>query len=521
MSEGQLGVLHTNSSYAPAAPSLPQVSEDIKMQRIMSQIGLLEEKERAFASRFGYSSIEDMIADVRRILREAPNDMRALQQFSSSNLRKHLEQFKSKYGSALQGQKVQLTFVSDNKDMGQLNKILNSSGGNGTVSYTMSGEVQFNVEWNTGAIKSIINKMKGTHFQTEKDNIDYLRSYILNSPDTFINITSGGASKSIEHFLIENTSNPFALSKKEINELNKTNRPLLVELEQKIKSFIYNDLCANASADFKRAVQVVMGQKIQQLTDVSFFMGGKNWSGTVGAFGELQTAIMFQYIANKVPNKIMATQISKIIGDTTNSYNQQLHTDLEILQSFGIQVKNYSGTFNNRLKQERTVSVNLHPTEVAALGANEGVVDYIVNSYFNTSISKYPEDNLNEFFKAHASELLNLDLSPNIPDQVCFYMIGSNFIPGSVLLRQAFLETALEVNTSISGAEGGDDSYYNEPRQEWHLPFHKWWRSTSYNLQTADFTPTGVNRIEAWDGKVSITTTFTYSALFEGAYSLF
>ena len=47
---------------------------------------------------------------------------------------------------------------------------------------------------------------------------------------------------------------------------------------------------------------------------------------------------------------------------------------------------------------EKTINIHLHPSEVASLGASEGVVDYIVNSYFNTSIPSYPDESLNAFF---------------------------------------------------------------------------------------------------------------------------
>lgn len=523
MSNGQLGVLHTDSSYMFSAPPLPFQAEDVKMLRLQLQISTLKGKEQDFANRFGYSSIEEMIAGIRKILKSSPKDMEALRQFSSENLKKHLEQFKNKYGQALKGQKVRLTFTTD-KTKNEVNKIFNASGGNGSVTWTMSGDVQFDIEWNTPAVKSIVNKMRGTHFQTAKDNISNLREYILNRADTLIEVVEGQSSKKMETYLIENTASPFGLKKDDVKFLEKTNRPALVQLEQNIKNFIYNELCAGASGAFKKAVQTVMAQKISQLSDITFFMGGGGWvTHAIGAFGELQAAILFQYIANQTPNKILATRISQIIGDDVNGYNQQLHTDIEILKAFGVQVKNYNSSYNSRLKQERTVDVHLHPTEVAALGASEGVVDYIVNSYFNTSISPYPVEELSRFFESHASELLNLDLNPKINDQVTFYMIGTNFIPGSVILEQAFIEMKLKTNTTISGQMGKSDYEYNSPTKayDWGRPFHEWWRSDSYdNISVGNFTPTGKNSIGAWDSKISITTRFTYSALWGGDYDL-
>lgn len=517
MSVGQLGVLHTDSAYVGGQPALPSQTTDMQMLRLQLQIDVLKGKENEFAGRFGYSDVREMISDIRNILKGAPNDMHALQQFSSNNLRTHLNQFKNKYGKILDNQKIRLTLTTD-KNTDQLNNILKASGGNGTISWSTSGQVQFDIIWNTSVVKHIINQVQSTHFQYQaqgKDNITALRQYLLDNVNAMITVGQGKNTKSMESFLIETKSSPFGLTKEQVSNLEATNRSLLVQLQDEIKVFIYTELCAGASNDFKRAVQTVMGQKISQLGDITFFMGGNGWiTHAVGALGELQTAVLFQYIANKVPSPILATQITKLIGDDVNGYGQQLHTDLEIFNALGIQVKNYNSTVLSG-GQERTVDVHLHPSEIAALGGSAGVTDYIINSYFNTSIPPYPEDALNNFFESYASELLNLDLNPEIADQVNFYMIGSNFIPGSVILEQAFSKKTINVATTISGQNGLNDTEYSEGDPPAFLP---WWNGNMY----IGWTPTGKNSTSAWNGKISITTHFTYSYFFiTGDYSLF
>ena len=160
MSQNQLGVLHTKSEYLTNQPSLPQQGEDIKMQMLLSQIESLKAQEAAFANRFGYGSIEEMIKGIRQILQSAPNDMLALQQFSSANLRPHLEQFKDKYGKSLEGQDIRLTFTTDKTEK-QISKLFGQSGGNDSIHWDMSGDsVQFDLKWNPGAVKQIVNQMK-------------------------------------------------------------------------------------------------------------------------------------------------------------------------------------------------------------------------------------------------------------------------------------------------------------------------------------------------------------------------
>ena len=455
---GQLGVLHTNSAYAGSPPSLPGMGEDVKLMRLAMQISALEAKENAFANRFGYANLESFIAGVRKILQANPADLRALQQFSSGNLQKHLEKFKHINENIFLNQKIKITFIAEKS---KAQNIFNSSGGSGTITWTMTAPDThvFELTWNTAVIKNIVNKVGGKQFHTQSSNLDRLMEVIRSELQNIIQI--GVEGKSIDQYIVDQKISPFELRPKEFKEIAKNNPNIVNQLQTKITSFIYNDLCKGASEDLKAAVQKVMEAKgliPRNLNEWAFFMGGKGWtSHSLGAFGELQTAIFFQYISNKTPNKLLATQLTKIIGDERNLYNQQFHTDIEILKAFGIQVKNYDGITNFKTGTERTVDVHLHPSEVASLGASEGVVDYIVNSYFNLSIGKYPDSSLNNFFKAHASELLNLDFNPEIPDQVSFYMIRGNFIPGSAILKQAFQEVTLKVNTTISGTSGSTD----------------------------------------------------------------
>ena len=56
-----LGVLHTLSSYTPSKEELPHDTEDVKQQILDMQIKALEAREDAFASKFGYSNLEEFI----------------------------------------------------------------------------------------------------------------------------------------------------------------------------------------------------------------------------------------------------------------------------------------------------------------------------------------------------------------------------------------------------------------------------------------------------------------------------
>lgn len=522
MGQGQLGVLHTDSSFVGSAPSLPSIpGEDVRLHQIARQIQQLRMKEDAFAQRFGFNSIESMIESIRNLLQQNPADMAVLQRFSSGNLQKYLNKFKQINNSMLMNQPIRLILKGDSK---KLDALFKAHGGNSTIKWSMSSpEMLILTQWDTKLIKDYTNKLTGKSFHTVgtgSDSTDTLINFLTSEANNAIHVEIGNKRESIDQFIINNAVSPFELKPSEFLRIVQSNPTLANDLKTRIQNFIDNDLCAGATGPMKDAVKTVM-QSFDTIESYAFFMGGKGWSThALGAFGELQTSILFQYFANSAMNKTLATTLASIIGNHLNDYKQQLHTDIELFKAFGIQVKNYGGTYDYRNRQEKTVEVRLHPTEIGFLGANEGIVDYIVNSYFNTSIDEYPESDLQAFFEAHASELLNLDLNPEIPDQVCFYMIGSNFIPGSVLLDQAFLEVTLKVETYMSGKKGHPDDYYLKPK-EWHNKFTKWWKSTSLPPEAGEFEPTGDNTIGYWDRYVSIRTRFTYSALFGGAYKLF
>ena len=106
-------------------------------------------------------------------------------------------------------------------------------------------------------------------------------------------------------------------------------------------------------------------------------------------------------------------------------------------------------------------------------------------------------------------------MNPKIPDQVTFYMIGGNFIPGSQILKAAFIDTSINVSdTKISGVKGKSTKEYHAGDNP---SFLNWWHGTQYT----NWFPMPQNSIYSWDGKISIRTKFTYAALFDGTYKLF
>ena len=532
MSNRQLGVLHTDSRYMFPRPALPTLKgSNINFNdKVMKMIRDLQTKEDAFAARFGYSDCEEMIADIRKILHDNPEDLKALQQFSSTNLRAHLRAFKSRNVDLFKGRRINLRFKTT-KSKNDIDKILRQikgefGVGSFSVKYYTDSSVSIGLVWDTGAIKSLVNKMDSHQLKTHNlTGTERLMEILYNQSDNLIDVTIGSKQQqSLQTFILNNFDNPFALKKE---ELDSATIAQIRKIKTAIKNFIINTLCAGASREFKNVVDSVLQMRLtNNVDDLLFFQGGDNWiNNIVGAAGELQTAILFQYISRKCKSPQLSSKFVEILGDKKNIYSQSLHTDLELFNSFGIQVKNYSGDINKRTGKTRTVQVNLHPSEIPAL-AGTPVVDYLANIYFNANNGdNYSEGEWNSFFLDYGPELLNLNVDTTIPDKVVFYMIGGNFIPGSVLLGHAYIAKTIDVESHINIPQNRkDDAYYNESggsKSSWHQPFHEWWEEWINPPVTGLFSPTDKNEIGIWDRNVSIRTRFTYTALFDGAYKIF
>lgn len=516
------GYLHTNSAYMSYAPNLLARDKDITdtfTARVNAQIKQLKDQEQQLYTKFGCNDIKSFIALIKGLFEGSfQTDLQVLKNYSSDRLKKSLQQFK-KNTVMLDGKTVRLTLAT-NKSTQQIDNILKGiSGSNGDFSWTIDGQVVFDITWNIPEIKKVINQLQGTHFvhssNTGRDSAATTVIQYIKNNSNLINVQTGIGNNQLQTY--EFRTGPFQYTMDELRAMDlKRDSKALSDISLTIKNFIFNDLSVGASPLMKQAIEEVWNQKMgSNLLNISFFTGGEGWTNhVIGALGEFQTAIFFQYIAHRLPHLNLGNQITKIIADEKNYYGQQLHTDIQFMQSLGIQVKNYNSAFS-RINEERTVTVSLHPTEVGAIANDEEVVDYIINSFFNTDIDPIPENIYTQFFRNHAYEMLNLNMNPQIPDQVTFYMIGGNFIPGSEILKAAFIDLSIVVSdTSISGQKGNSTQGYHKGENP---EFLDWWHGTQYT----GWFPMPQNSIYSWDGKVSIRTKFTYSALFDGDYKLF
>lgn len=521
--------LHTDSSYVmgdngfgrDSLDNLLNSPQELLMMDIKRAYYQLLDREQAFYNRFGYSSADAFFKGIRNIMLESAKDFQILNNFDSNHISAALQKFKNYNNNHFINHMATISFECKDKPGELIMNELSKLGGK-NITFT-GGKLTLGFEWNNNRLKHIVNIAKNKHFK-DKSKMDGIFNYIKSNPDIVqLTVHSNQTSSSQNISILDN---PFSYTS---NELGVADKQILTNLKNQIINFIYQDLgINNGSTELKIASKNVIDATIaNKITDISFFEGGHGgWiSHLIGAFGEFRAAVFFDYLAMKCPNKEIANHISQIIGNQSGSNSQQYHSDLQILESFGIQVKNYNSDIYNwgsKAGQEKEVTVALHPLEIAPLMKDEEAVSYLINSYFNTSVESVSPNDLEPFFEANALELLNLNLSTalNIPAKVNFYLVGNSLIPGSEIIRQGFLEqekTIMVSGTTIQGRKGSSDAQYNDKSAHPFRGLH-WWHGN----EKGGWLPTSENTLSAWDRNISIRTKFTYKAFWDsGSFNIF
>ena len=170
--------------------------------------------------------------------------------------------------------------------------------------------------------------------------------------------------------------------------------------------------------------------------------------------------------------------------------------------------------------------------QIPSIVSDSELLSYVINSYFNTDFNPPSAGEWQVFFTNHADEVLNLagydssyENNLDFDDKATFYMIRGFFIPGSVIMRGAMEQKLNVSNTSVSASEQHDSAYYaGEPGNKSQAPLLKWWKYAE-GSSPAEWEATEENSLTAWNGKISIRTSFEYqsiiTALTGGMYKIF
>lgn len=479
-------VLHT---YSPYGPNNYRPHSGIykfgQKRNLENNIKALRDKENQFYSNIlgtTVASFADFLNQVGDKLKDFQQDTNALRALDNDRLTQALYR---KYGFSTKGQwdqnaifsrlVVRLdtsvaedtlnTYVKDIKKaiiaelqkIGQVNKSDlklfvggNIKAGTLTIYFGLNKSAIEKKLDEIGLLKGIVNATMGRKLKVEAQSLEWFKNDILNDPN-LISLTTNKkefvweANSKLRTKDKEGNANPFAISKK---GLAKKNIGEQEEIEEEIKSFIMATIgYSQTSQQFQTVFQDAWRT---QISSRKLGIAGYTWNGAianiVGAFGEFQTYVLFQYISHLFGKKAQGQIADAFAG------GEQLKADVQFFKGFGIQVKNYSG-YGSELKE---LKFNIHPNKLIQYPQiNEWIgssfSEYIANYYFNKDINRAPFGEIIEGLKRAFAEIASMGTADNVPDTVCLYNLGGGYlIPASDLLEQVYMQSYTLDDTQVS-----------------------------------------------------------------------
>lgn len=550
------GVLHTNSGkYFNTFTSLEKSKED----KIESQIRSLQNKETAFyQSMFGVGTIEEFIAKLKGIFSDIEQDTETFRFFENSRIRSWLKGLNLTSTTHIKNNPltVNITYKGESGEL-DFSQIFQGVG-DGLELSTSGDNLKLTFGANLEEIKNAFNK----HFKYKKVGAgegDWVQTGTLLSSSSRSttalkkNLADGRALRS---YLMQNFTDTFQKidwSKISIRVSNASTLTSIITEETKINNPLFNDNNADlvqraqegdqaainkikkirenlyqkvwtdsnmsrASAEMQIAFERVWMRNVESdYSQVALFGRDGTLNYLVGSFGEFQTALLFEYVA-QIARGIPT--LEPLISDTLKK-GEQSKSDVNLISNLGIQVKNYSPS-------KSSFDVNIHPKAFTGTDGfissgtdPTGFLDTLANYFFNKS---YRENHSADFSVMEAAlpeylaEIGNMDVEREWEDKITFYFIsGTYFVPASAMLQAQYARE--NQKASISGEENDwtDKDFLtgkDKPDGE------NYWKSLGEGI----FESTDANR-SAYSGYVnsgiSLRATFYYSSFKSSAYSLF
>lgn len=555
-------VLHTYSPYGPNN-YMPHSDWQKSSQKgnLKNNIKALREKEAQFYSAIlgtTVSSFGEFVRQVQEKLGKFKQDSNALRALDNDRLTQALYR---KYGFSTKGQwdqeatfsrlEVRLdssiaeetlnTYINQIEDeivaqfqkIGQIGKSdlkLSVSGNTKTGVLTIDfgldkGAIEKKLD-ETGLLKGVVNAAMGKSLKVEAQSLEWFKNQILNDPN-LISLTTNKkefvweASSKLNTKDKQGNANPFAISKKQLAKKNKNQRQ---KIEDEIKSFIKGTIGYDqTSQDFQKVFDEAWRT---QISSRSLGIAGYTWNGAitniVGAFGEFQTYVLFQYISRLFGRKAQGEIADAFIG------GEQLKADVQFFKNFGIQVKNYSG-YGSELKELR---FNIHPNKLiqyprVSHWIGSSFSEYIANYYFNKDINRAPFGAIIEGLKSAFAEIASMGTIDSVPDTVCLYNLGGGYlIPASDLLEQVYSQSYSldDTQVSITSAYDGltDKEYHKKSKDEsgnyGDPPFLTYWERDGKSWK-----PKQANKAlysQMLNSKISIRAVVPYEQFLREGYKL-
>lgn len=512
-----MGVLHTNAS--KYGPNYTFNSNNLKSN---AEYTVLEQKEKELYSKFGESNFEGFMKKIRQLLGDS-QDRKCIANFEANNLYKKIARFANKNAFIFD---EEVKIIINSKDVNTKVKILK----NLPKGVTVSGDsIYFSGIYNAESVKSMLNKLFSTHFRSQKEVMDYVDSFVdgmMRKGELTIQVLSKeskGKDEYVEY--VKNTipNFPWGATKDDVDKaivLGKESE-IYAEFEkavEKIKSFILNDLCSGASEDLRRAAEEVWDEHFrEQFSAARFFAGGKTEkfiSGVQGALGEFQTALIYKYLFKRINEAGLA----KIVGNIYKN-GEQIKSDIKILDSIGIQVKNY--TFGEEI---RDISTNIHTKDLNEYFGSTDFLTFLANYFFNSTYQETHQTtfmDLKAYLGNYLGELMNMAVSSKLEDKVTFYFIsGKYFVPASHIIAAgnnmvSRIKDSIQITSSWTPLS---DEYFAEHDDDGKANFRDYWQRHEKVWYAMDRNMTDYEKLIA--KSISIRTNFNPQDLLIEAYKL-
>lgn len=548
------GVLHTNSiDYFDTFTGLEE--NNIEKE---SQIIALQNKEQSFyQSMFGVGTIEEFIAKLKGIFSDIEQDTKTFRFFENSNIRPWLRGLNLTSAAEIQSKPltINITYKGESGEI-DFSEIFQGVG-DGLELSSSKDSLKLTFGPNLEEIKKAFNK----HFKYKKVGLgdkDWVQTGTLFSSDSKDasslkeNLASG---KALRSYLIQNFTNTFQKidwSKISIRVSNASALTTILTDETKINNPLFNennkDLVNDAQEGKQSAINKIkkireeLYQKIWSASDmgrastemqiafkrtwmrnvesdysqIALFGREGTLNYLVGSFGEFQTALLFEYVS-QIARGVPA--LEPLISDTLQK-GEQAKSDVNLMSSLGIQVKNYQPSASS-------FDVNIHPqafTETKAFLSSgtdsTGFLDTLANYFFNASYRGRHEGDfqaMQDVLPEYLAEIANMDVEGIWSDKVTFYFIsGTYFVPASAILQAQYNRENKKV--AITGQRNGwTDKEILAGESD---PAKDYWKSK----KGGGFRATEANE-SAYSSYVnsiiSLRGTLYYSSFKSSAYSLF
>lgn len=536
-----------------AAQFLKENSEE----NLDRQIDFLKTKEANFYGRFFTNCLtyEDFIKRFRKLFNNSPQDIEVLRNFTSANVRKILT---STYGThwigASKDSSIDLDIEVKNPEPIEIK--LKDKKVKGIEEINLSGNsIKINVGVSDEGIKKLktyFNTVFKTQFHTTSANPKAITEFIasltnngLQELDNIVEVRGGKEHLQNTFETLQKTqlvlgtadkSTPFDFKKEDIDSaVVSGNDTQIKQALKSIRELIYLKMgIVNGSQELKAAYNQTWKDTIEgDLYKSAFFLKGGNLNYLTGAFGEYQTAMLFNYLACKCPD--LKEGVKATISTTI--FEQQKKTDITLFEDIGVQVKNY--TMFKPEKFSRVMPTTISPRRFLDKLRHENLIEkntamslesFIANYGFNESFRQIDgidsmEKALEKTFSTYYAEMYHLavedsllDGGKSLNDTVLFYSIGGKVIlPASVILEAAKNMEGFRSNFIISWPTAKDESYFYSRSNK--VPAKKYWRRLSGPYKEGDPSiwqrqPTQDTKIDNLMNNISMQSGFKVSSSF-------